>query len=205
MIQFKETPHERWLIPRPIAFFESEPVLEGHREPVNITLSAFLPFEEENQSSDAAQGAPKKQSTKIRVLSAPNVLASTLTTWAGPEATTSAAKLALTKKIIAKEISHRVFVEHRIREIRDRPLLTQLQAAASPYAMKSIKPSSAGEGSKSKRAPRQRKSTTDAASGATSRKRGSQSKGSQSNGPSESTIIIPQSVLDTSSSAGPPP
>lgn len=143
ILEFREKPFDRWIIPRGPAVLERKPTSGPLTE---ILLSTVVPFPKVDFTNDgtdsSSQNAKDEPATDIppevitfRLKKVHQMTWDGLTRWAG-----DAEKVTASRKTLASiKAPERVYLQH---QVPSGDLLTQLQAdAAPPYAMKPLKPS----------------------------------------------------------------
>ncbi|KAH7886148.1 hypothetical protein F5I97DRAFT_1220111 [Phlebopus sp. FC_14] len=178
VLEFKEAPSDRWLLPRGPAICEFTPTTTASGTIGNIMLSTVIPFTTPSSVPDAA-GSDKppvpdsipKETVTFQFNMASSYVWESISRWAG-----SQDKLEENRKILADtKPPEQKFLAHRL---PDGSQLTQMQnAAVHSFASKPIKP--AINGTRPKRRSTSRKSLQDAdapSSPTAKRKRQSQPK-----------------------------
>ncbi|KAI0068165.1 hypothetical protein BV25DRAFT_1986985 [Artomyces pyxidatus] len=172
VFEFREKPYDRWLFPRVPVFLERYPLLGPVSE---IVISTALPFPNADSSKSGPEpptaGIPAPQEVvRMRLTKIYPALWDGLFNWVGGQE-----KMDANDKLLRNiKPPDRVYLQH---QIRDGELLAQIQAAVAPsYTMKSIKPAYSDK-ARPRRRSGPRKSVSDAADGATpKRRRSSQAK-----------------------------
>ncbi|KAI0296226.1 hypothetical protein BC826DRAFT_1005985, partial [Russula brevipes] len=160
VLEFPERPYDRWLVPRVPVVCERRPST-GNIEAVLLLLALPFPKKTQGESESATSsstGVPQEV-VQFRITKVHQTFWGNLLNWAG-----GPTKIETNRQILEKIATpERVYLQHQLPE---GDLLTKLQAAASPYSMKSIKPAHGDRTS----------SSTESPQGASKRKRSSQPK-----------------------------
>ncbi|KAH9954402.1 hypothetical protein BC827DRAFT_1143851 [Russula dissimulans] len=178
VLEFPERPYDRWLVPRVPVVCERRPSV-GHIEAILLLFALPFPKKPDGESESATSTSSDlpQEVVQFRITKVHQAFWESLLNWAG-----GPTKVETNRHILEKIVSHdrnRVYLQHQLPE---GDLMTKLQAAASPYSMKSIKPAHGDRGSTRRRAtPKRAGSSTESSQGGAStpkRKRTSQPKAS---------------------------
>ncbi|KAF9056603.1 hypothetical protein BJ165DRAFT_1434817 [Panaeolus papilionaceus] len=128
VLEFKESPNERWTFPRAPAFFEST---QGEGSQQDIRITTCVPFDVHPKPEHINE--VQKQPITFRLKGAPPFVLDTLNRWIGGSMKMEEFK----SQIQSIKIQERLFLGY---QIPAGSLLSQLQAATAPqYAMKPLR------------------------------------------------------------------
>ncbi|TDL28267.1 hypothetical protein BD410DRAFT_824948 [Rickenella mellea] len=149
ILEFRENSSDRWLLPNDSLTCERVGPSEAFES--DVVISAFI-------SPKGSKTEGSSFPLRLRLTKVTPSFWTAISTWAGDKALSSESR-----EIFMKRVADCPPRSYLFYQIPDSPILTQLQNAASPYLMKSIKPGQSSEVNKPKRQQRPRKSAANAA------------------------------------------